>query len=116
VITALTLAYSGHSLHEGSAAAVTSVFSIPRLVSILLPFLGVLMIFGLATRISGILSCVLQIVLIAWLYPGTNSLSAIAAGLSLVLVLLGPGAYSLDARFLGWRRIEIVRRTAKRKR
>jgi uncharacterized membrane protein YphA (DoxX/SURF4 family) len=115
VITALTLGYIGHSLQDGSSDAMRALFSIPHLLSILLPLLGLLMIFGLATTISGILSCVLQLLLFGWLYPRTNSLSVIAAGLSLVLVLLGPGAYSLDARFFGRRRIAIARRTSKRK-
>jgi hypothetical protein len=111
-ITALTLGYSGYSLQEGSAAAA---FSFPRLVSFLLPLLGVLTIFGFATMISGIVSCALLIVSFGWLHPQSNGLFAIAAGLSLVLMLLGPGAYSLDARFFGWRRVEIVRRTPKPK-
>jgi hypothetical protein len=102
---------SAYSLQEGSAAAMTSVFSTPRLFSILLLFLGVLMILGLATTISGILSCALQLVLLGSLHPTINCFCATAAGLSLVLVLLDPGAYSLDARFFGWRRIEIARRT-----
>jgi uncharacterized membrane protein YphA (DoxX/SURF4 family) len=112
VITALTLGYSGYSLLEGSTVAW---FSFTRIASILLPLLGVLMIFGLATMLSGILSCALLIVSFGWLHPRSNSLSAIAAGLSLVLMLLGPGAYSLDARLFGWRRIEIARHTPKPK-
>jgi putative oxidoreductase len=115
VITALTLGYIGHSLQDGSSAAMSAAFSIPHLLSILLPLLGLLMIFGLATTISGILSCALQLLLFGWLYPRMNSLSVIAAGLSLVLILLGPGAYSLDARFFGQRRIAILRRTSKHK-
>jgi putative oxidoreductase len=112
VITALMLGYSGYSLQEGSAAPL---FSSARLVSILLPLLGVLMIVGLATMISGIVSCGLLLVSFVWLHPRSNGLSAVAASLSLVLMLLGPGAYSLDARFFGWRRVEIVRRTPKPK-
>ena len=115
VITALTLAYSGYGLEEGSVAAPASVFSLAHLLRILLPMVGVLMILGFATVISGILSCALLLASYGWLHPQSNGLSAIAAGLSMVLMLLGPGAYSLDARFFGWRRVEIVRRTPRRK-
>jgi hypothetical protein len=111
VITALTLGYSGYGIQEGSAAG----FSLPSLIGILLPVLGVLMIFGMATMISGILASALLLVSFGWLHPRPNGLSAVAAGLSLVLALLGPGAYSLDASFFGWRRIEIARPTPKSK-
>ena len=116
VITAMTLGYLGYCIQEGSEGTAASVFSLPHLiVSVLLPLLGVLMIFGFATMISGILSCGLLLVSFNWLHTQSNGLFAIAAGLSLVLMLMGPGAYSLDARFFGWRRIEIARRTPKPK-
>jgi uncharacterized membrane protein YphA (DoxX/SURF4 family) len=115
MMTAMTLGYWGYYMQEGSAATAASVFSLTRLVGVLLPVLGVLMIFGLATMISGMFSCGLLLVSFYWLHTPSNGLFAIAAGLSLVVMLLGPGAYSLDARFSGWRRIEIARRTPKPK-
>ncbi len=107
VITALALGYSGYSLAEQAASA--SVISFWRLLSNLLPLIGLLMIFGLATMVTGILSCALLLISFDWQNPRSNCISAVAAGLSLVMMLLGPGAYSLDARFFGWRRIEITR-------
>ena len=105
VITALTLGYSGYGIQEGSET-----FSLPNLIGVLLLTAGVLMIFGMATMIVGILACALLLISFGWLHPRPNGLAAVAAGLSLVLMLLGPGAYSLDARFFGWRRVEITRR------
>ena len=113
VITALTLGYSGFSLQERSAVA--AVFSISHLLGAVLPMLGLLMIFGLATMIAGILSCALLLVSFDWLNLGSNGLPAVAGGLSLVLMLLGPGAYSFDARIFGWRRIEIAKKAPKPK-
>jgi peptidoglycan biosynthesis protein MviN/MurJ (putative lipid II flippase) len=85
------------------------------LVSWLLPLIGVLMILGFATCICGILSCAI-LAFLGWWNPGSNGLFAVVGGLSLVLILVGPGAYSLDAWFFGLRRIEIVRRTPRSKR
>jgi uncharacterized membrane protein YphA (DoxX/SURF4 family) len=106
VITALTLGYVGYSFQDGSV-------NLPRLISVLLSLIGVLMIIGFATMISGLFACALLLASFIWLHPQSNSLVAMAAGLSLVLVLVGPGAYSLDARFFGWRRVEIARRRPK---
>lgn len=113
VITALALGYSGYGLLDVSSASSASTFSFQRLASILLPVLGVVMIVGFATTLSGILGCALLLVSFGWLQLRVNALPMTAAGLSLVLTLLGPGAYSLDARLFGWRRIEIARRTPK---
>jgi hypothetical protein len=115
VITAVTLGYSGYCIQEVPAATGATTFNYQRLVSFLLPLLGILMIFGLATLISGILSCALLFFSFSWLHPRSNGSLAVAAGLSIVLMMLGPGAYSLDARFFGWRRVEIARRVPRPK-
>jgi len=54
------------------------------------------MILGFATLVSGVLSSGLLALSIGRLNPGSNDLFLIAGGLSLVLVLVGPGAYSSD--------------------
>jgi uncharacterized membrane protein YphA (DoxX/SURF4 family) len=121
VITALTLGYTGYCIQGESAASWSAAnqFGVARLVSMLLMLVGVLMILGIATMISGILSCALLLISFASLHSQTNAQTngflPIAAGLSLVLTLMGPGAYSLDARFFGWRRVEIARPTPKPK-
>jgi uncharacterized membrane protein YphA (DoxX/SURF4 family) len=113
MITALALGYSGYSLPD--SAATVAVFNVSRLLGTVLPLIGLLIIFGLATVVAGILSFALLLVSFDWQNPRSNGFSAIAAGLSLVVMLLGPGAYSLDARIFGWRRIEIPRHPAKPK-
>lgn len=110
VITALALAYSGYCLVDDPGAASASLLSIPRLVSILLALVGIVMIVGFATAVSGLLACGLLLVSFGWLHLPLSGVPVTATGLCLVLILLGPGAYSLDARFFGWRRIEIARR------
>lgn len=87
-----------------------SMFSAFRLFGVMLPLLGALMSVGLVTMLLGILSCALLIVSLGWLHPKSNVVFAIAASLPLVLMLLGPGAYSLDVRFFGLRRVEVARR------
>jgi putative oxidoreductase len=113
VITALTLSYVGYSLQEGSGKATASLSTVACVESALLALLGVLMIVGFATLITGI--CSWALLIISWRHAGPNGLSVIAAALSLVVMLVGPGAYSLDSRLFGWRRVEIVRRASKPK-
>jgi hypothetical protein len=89
------------------------VLTLTHLVGTVFPLLGIMMIAGFATALSGILACALLLVSFAWLGLPTDGLSATAGGLSLVLILVGPGYYSVDARLFGWRRIEIERRGPK---
>ena len=112
VITAFTLGYSGYLVHGRAAIAAPSALGLAKLVSLMLPLIGVLMILGFATLVSGVLSSGLLALSIGRLNPGSNDLFLIAGGLSLVLVLVGPGAYSLDARLFGLRRIEVIGRTS----
>jgi hypothetical protein len=113
VITALALGWCGHKLRYDAAEGSARVWILPHLVGTVLPLLGIIMIAGFATALSGILACALLLVSFAWLGLPTDGLAATAGGLSLVLILVGPGDYSVDARLFGWRRIEIERRGPK---
>lgn len=68
--------------------------------------LGLLLLAGLWTPVAGVLAAVLEIGSLVvraedpWLH-------VLLATLCIGLALLGPGAWSVDARLFGWRRIEI---------
>jgi len=71
--------------------------------------LGVLLILGLWTPVTGVLVAVLEIgILVVHLEDPWIHLLLTTLGIS--LALLGPGAFSVDARLFGWKRIEIPSR------
>lgn len=67
---------------------------------------GLLLLVGLWTPIAGLLS--LALALWNWLSLSREPWADILiATLGTALVLLGPGAWSVDARLFGWKRIDI---------
>ena len=64
---------------------------------------------GYQTRIAGAATAALEVSLLA-LGEGNAVVHALLATLGAALALIGPGAWSLDARLSGWRRIHIPRR------
>jgi len=107
VITAFALGGSGYTVLYQSAVGSTSPLDLPHIVGTSLTLVGLFMIGGLATAVVAVLACLFLLFSFAWLGLPSNGLPVVAGGLSLVLLLMGPGCYSLDARFFGWRRIEI---------
>jgi len=67
---------------------------------------GAFLLVGLGTPVVGILVVALEL-WHAWSGPGTPWTAVLLATVGGALVLLGPGAWSIDARLFGWRRIEI---------
>ena len=67
---------------------------------------GILLLLGLWTPVAGILVTLLEI-WIAFSRTGEPSASVLAAAIALSLALLGPGAWSIDARTYGRKRISI---------
>jgi putative oxidoreductase len=67
---------------------------------------GALVLMGLWTAIVASLICLLQLALLA-LAQADMELHLLRSAVGLCLALAGPGAWSLDARFFGRRRVEI---------
>jgi uncharacterized membrane protein YphA (DoxX/SURF4 family) len=68
--------------------------------------MGVLLVVGLWTPIVGVLAA-MGTALHGIFDPADAGFYVLLAALAAALALLGPGAWSLDARLFGWRRIEI---------
>jgi uncharacterized membrane protein YphA (DoxX/SURF4 family) len=100
IVTGIFLITSGAEAHHVGRLAAAD---IPCLLVI---GSGSLLILGLWTPIAGCLA----IAVVAWeilahhmsAYPGI-----LLAALGAAVVLLGPGALSVDARLFGWKRIEL---------
>lgn len=76
---------------------------------------GMLLLAGLWTPIAGVLVAVIEL-RNAFSQSGDPWLHIVLATLAAGLALLGPGAWSVDARLYGWKRIGSVTGGARRNR
>jgi putative oxidoreductase len=74
---------------------------------VLLAIAAVLLLAGLWTPVAGGLVAVIEICTAFFTHPRDPWIFVLLGTLGVAWVLLGPGAYSVDARLFGWKRIDI---------
>ena len=98
---------AGAALLIHGLGALDASLSLARLAELLgTGVIGLLLIVGLFTPVAGVLAAVDA----AWIglsRPGDVPFWLMAGVVCTALVLLGPGAWSVDARLFGWKRVRI---------
>ena len=100
LLTATVLFHCAIS-HTGAPASLTSV-----ILQIIGVVCGILLLLGLWTPFAGTCVAITELGL-AVSYPGDPWMHVIAATLGATLAMIGPGAWSIDARLFGRKKIEI---------
>jgi uncharacterized membrane protein YphA (DoxX/SURF4 family) len=102
VAGATLIAYAVSTLRSGpsTSAAILAVLTVAA---------SLLLLVGLWTPVAGSLVAVLGLVS-AVLQPEERTTAILLAAIGAALALLGPGAWSIDARLFGWKRINVRNR------
>ena len=91
---------------QGLVKMRTGLPSEPAILAVLAIAAGILLFAGLWTPIAGSLVALLRL----WnaiSQPGDPWASILLGTIGAALALVGPGAWSVDARLFGWKRIEV---------
>ncbi|MDQ1470228.1 MAG: hypothetical protein QOJ99_1708 [Bryobacterales bacterium] len=94
--------------------AIASMLETPPLTIVVLQFIaacaGILLLVGLWTPVAGALAAIVEV----WIafsrlfsHPGDPWIAITQAVLGVILAMVGPGAWSVDARLFGRKRIDI---------
>jgi putative oxidoreductase len=93
-------------LHEGFVSARSAFDTAQMLPPVLTAAFGAMLVAGLFTPVAGIIAAAFEF-WIAYSHPGNPWLQIGLAGLSLSLAMIGPGAWSIDARLFGRKQIDL---------
>ena len=91
-------------LDRGLASVAAQEHTVSSAVQIVGAAAGLLILGGLWTPVVGTLAAILE----AWIgftQPGTHAFAILLAGLGISLAMIGPGAWSIDARLYGRKQI-----------
>jgi len=97
---------AGGALVIHGVAGLAAGSAVPSALDILSAVIGVLLLVGLWTPIVAALATI-DVALLAFSDPANQRFYILLGALAAALALLGPGAFSVDARLFGWRRVEI---------